>query len=99
MKRFPSGLVTLACAVASSAGADTLPSFAAQRQLLDQYCVGCHNDKLKTGGLSLQRLDPSHASVNAREWEKVIVKLRAGNDAAGVATAGCRDHQGAGRVV
>ena len=30
-----------------------LPSAAAQRALLDRYCISCHNDRLKTGGLSL----------------------------------------------
>jgi hypothetical protein len=25
----------------------------APRALLDQYCVTCHNDKVKTGGLTL----------------------------------------------
>ncbi len=44
------------------------------RALFDQYCVGCHNDKLKTGGLSLA----AHVKPSAQEWEKVIRKLRAG---------------------
>src|SRR4051812_11285391 len=26
------------------------------RELLDKYCVSCHNDRLKTAGLSLERL-------------------------------------------
>ncbi len=49
-----------------------------QRAFVDQYCAGCHNDKLKSGGLSLARLDPSHPGGHAAEWEKVVVKLRAG---------------------
>src|SRR5437764_3532638 len=32
-------------------------SAAKQRALLDQYCVVCHNDKLKTANLSLEKLD------------------------------------------
>jgi len=43
--------------------------------VLDQYCVTCHNDRLKTGGLSLQRLP---VDGNAETWEKVIRKVRAG---------------------
>ena len=46
--------------------------------LVDTYCVTCHNDRLKTAGLSLQNLAladvPSHAEV----WEKVARKLRSG---------------------
>ena len=28
------------------------------RALLDRYCVTCHNQRLKTGGLSLDTVDP-----------------------------------------
>ena len=49
-----------------------------QRAFLDQYCVGCHSDRLKTGGLSLQKLDVAHPEQNAETWEKVIRKVRAG---------------------
>jgi Protein of unknown function (DUF1592)/Protein of unknown function (DUF1588)/Protein of unknown function (DUF1585)/Protein of unknown function (DUF1587)/Protein of unknown function (DUF1595)/Cytochrome C oxidase, cbb3-type, subunit III len=46
--------------------------------LVNQYCAGCHNEKLRSGGLALTKLDPSHLDQDAAEWEKVIVKLRAG---------------------
>src|SRR5277367_2209587 len=46
--------------------------------LLNQYCVTCHNTKLKTGGLALDKLDLSHPGVDAETWEKVSRKLRAG---------------------
>jgi mono/diheme cytochrome c family protein len=49
------------------------------RAVLDQYCVTCHNEKLKTAGLMLDRLDPADAGAHAQTWEKVIVKLRAGS--------------------
>ena len=39
------------------------------------YCETCHNDRLKTGGLSLQGLS---IDGNAETWEKVIRKVRAG---------------------
>lgn len=48
------------------------------RALLNQYCVGCHNEKLKTGGLMLDKLDITHAGDNPETWEKVVRKLRAG---------------------
>ena len=30
---------------------------AKHRAVLDQYCVTCHNDRLKTSNLSLEKLD------------------------------------------
>jgi len=39
-----------------------------------RYCVGCHSDKLKTGGLSLANA----ATLEPETLEKVLHKLRAG---------------------
>jgi mono/diheme cytochrome c family protein len=50
----------------------------APRALFDHYCVTCHNQKLKTAGLELDKLDPTRAADNPESWEKVIRKLRAG---------------------
>jgi mono/diheme cytochrome c family protein len=47
------------------------------RALLDQYCISCHNQRLKTGGLALDTLDAARPGENAETWEKVIGKLRA----------------------
>src|SRR5438067_3922296 len=46
------------------------------RALLNKYCVTCHSDKLKTGGLTLQSADLSKVPENADIWEKVIKKIR-----------------------
>ncbi len=51
---------------------------AAQRAMLDQYCVVCHNEKAKTAGLMLDKMDVNHVADGAQTWEKVIVKLRGG---------------------
>jgi hypothetical protein len=48
------------------------------RALLNQYCVGCHNGKLKTAGLMLDKLDVAHPGQDPEVWEKVVRKLRAG---------------------
>jgi len=48
------------------------------RSTLNQYCVTCHNDKLRTGGLSLETLDTTKIVDAAPSWEKVIGRLRAG---------------------
>jgi uncharacterized protein DUF1592/uncharacterized protein DUF1588/uncharacterized protein DUF1587/uncharacterized protein DUF1585/uncharacterized protein DUF1595 len=50
----------------------------APRALLNRYCVTCHNDTAKTGGLTLAAIDVAHPDVDAEVWEKVIRKLRAG---------------------
>ena len=49
-----------------------------ERTLLNQYCVVCHSDGLKTGGLTLEKLDPARAGEAAETWEKVVRKVRAG---------------------
>jgi hypothetical protein len=46
------------------------------RELVNSYCVSCHNEKLKTAGLALDRADAEHPANSAESWEKVIVKLR-----------------------
>src|ERR1700723_3426825 len=58
---------------ASAFGAD--PPY---RAVLDKYCVPCHNQRLKTGGLTLDNLDLSKVPAQAEVWEKVIRKLRSG---------------------
>src|SRR5579885_670451 len=66
------------CGLPLSAQKAADPQPAAERALLDKYCVTCHNDKLRTGGLSLQRLDLASVPGDAATWEKVIRKLRVG---------------------
>ncbi|MGE3510804.1 MAG: DUF1592 domain-containing protein, partial [Vicinamibacterales bacterium] len=54
-------------------------SSAATRTTLDKYCVTCHSDRLKTGGLTLQGLDVADVPAGAEVWEKVIRKLQTGS--------------------
>ena len=49
-----------------------------QRALLDRYCVTCHNERLRTAGLTLDVLDVTNVAEDAEGWEKVVRKLRAG---------------------
>jgi len=50
-----------------------------QRQaLVKRYCVTCHNDRLKTGSLSLEALDALNPAAHAEIWEKVVRKIDAG---------------------
>jgi mono/diheme cytochrome c family protein len=50
----------------------------AHRSALDTYCVSCHNQRLKTGGLALDALDLARVPADAATWEKVIRRLRTG---------------------
>jgi mono/diheme cytochrome c family protein len=45
---------------------------------LNQYCIGCHNQRAKIGGLSLDTLDISRVGPAAETWEKVVKKIRTG---------------------
>lgn len=69
----------LFCMVAGMSTASAAAGDAAQyRAVLDQYCVNCHNDRVKTGGLSLQTVDLAQAPANADVLEKVIRKVHGG---------------------
>ena len=46
--------------------------------VLNRYCVTCHNQKLKTAGLMLDKMDVENVPPGAEVWEKVIRKLRTG---------------------
>jgi Protein of unknown function (DUF1592)/Protein of unknown function (DUF1588)/Protein of unknown function (DUF1587)/Protein of unknown function (DUF1585)/Protein of unknown function (DUF1595)/Cytochrome C oxidase, cbb3-type, subunit III len=59
----------------AAGGAFADPSYQA---ILQKYCVTCHNQRLKTGGLTLDTMDLGQVPAHADVWEKVIGKLRAG---------------------
>jgi hypothetical protein len=48
------------------------------RELLDKYCLGCHNQKSATAGLALDTLNVDKIEDRAAVWEKIISKLRTG---------------------
>ena len=50
---------------------------APHRLLVNQYCINCHNDRLKTAELALDRLIASRPEDHAETWERVVRKLRA----------------------
>jgi hypothetical protein len=72
----------LVCALVSLClSGPSLVAFAArppERTLLDQYCVGCHNQRSKTGGVSFDTMDISDVSKQPEIWEKAVRKLRGG---------------------
>lgn len=53
-------------------------SVASQQALVNQYCAGCHNDRLKSGDFSFAKVDLAHPDQHAQQLEKVFLKLRTG---------------------
>ena len=47
------------------------------RALINQYCLGCHNDKAKVAGLDLTTSNIDNVESNSDLWEKVLRKVRA----------------------
>ena len=41
-----------------------------------RYCITCHNEKLRTGNLILDRMDVGNLAPDSERWEKVVRKLR-----------------------
>jgi mono/diheme cytochrome c family protein len=52
-------------------------SAGASQQVVAQYCVSCHNERAKTGGLSLEMVSVSRVAERTEVWEKVVQKLHA----------------------
>ncbi len=69
---------TIACVGVTGFQLSSGQTSAPERALLDKYCVICHSDRAKTGGLTLQKIDVANIPANAETWEKVIRKLRVG---------------------
>ncbi len=65
---------------ASPARQTTAPpaSLAANRAMLDHYCVTCHNQKAKTANMTFDTMDLAHVGKDAAVWEKAVRKLRGG---------------------
>jgi len=64
--------------VAAAPPAGTAGNAASSRALLDQYCVTCHNARVKTANLLLDQLDLAHLSDHVDVAETLVRKVRAG---------------------
>jgi len=71
-------LALTACAVVLTPRAPQAAAPANPDATLRQYCVTCHSQRLKTGGLALEGLDAVDVAHDAEIWEKVVRKLRLG---------------------
>jgi hypothetical protein len=48
------------------------------RPVIARYCVNCHSERVKAGGLVLENLDLANVPAHGDVWEKVVRKLRGG---------------------
>ena len=74
-------IVAIAYDVPVSGAAPQAPAAAAEpglRAMLQQYCITCHNQRARVGGLALDTLDMAHVGARADVWEQVVRKLRTG---------------------
>src|SRR5882762_5291686 len=75
---------TASCSAAAIVALAVVPGDAQQAAppqkptLLNQYCITCHNQRLKTAGLMLDAMDLEHVDKDAAAWEKVVRKIRTG---------------------
>jgi mono/diheme cytochrome c family protein len=59
-----------------AAQAAATPSGQAQLATINTYCVGCHNDRAKTGGVTFEGLKAEGIGEHAEVFEKAVRKLR-----------------------
>ncbi|MFP6573373.1 MAG: DUF1592 domain-containing protein [Vicinamibacterales bacterium] len=65
-------------AVSAAGGGQETSQHADRQALVNRYCVSCHNDRLETGGFTLESLDLADIGAHPEAWEKVVRKMRAG---------------------
>src|SRR5438552_1888459 len=46
-----------------------------QSAIVNQFCLGCHNQKLSTAGVSFEGLDPAQVGDHAGIWERALRKV------------------------
>ena len=86
MIRITGAFLTLFCVVLAPGstrvvfgqGSDHPAALEQQREMVDQYCVLCHDETNRLGGFSWATMDVEHPERNAEQAEKIIRKLRSG---------------------
>ena len=48
-------------------------------RVITKYCISCHNERARTAGLALDRLDVANPGAHPAVFEAVVEKLRAGS--------------------
>lgn len=70
------GFLLLANTVVDAAGPSRDSTETMLQTTVDSYCVSCHNDVLRTAGLSLQNVSVGDVSSAVDIWERVLRKLK-----------------------
>jgi hypothetical protein len=68
----------LAAQAQTSPSSSGKPAPDSLRVALNRYCVTCHNQRLKTAGLTFDAIDAVNVGEHAELWEKVLRKVESG---------------------
>src|SRR5450432_3402481 len=76
----PAGSAQLAlnAPVAAAPSSMSAPTPDDHKKMLMQYCTACHNDKLKTAGMSVVPLDANNLQADQATWEKILHRVSLG---------------------
>jgi mono/diheme cytochrome c family protein len=72
------GFLAITCVPLGAGQAPARPAAADHGAVVTKYCVTCHNDRAKIGGLSLEKIDIAAPVAAADTWERVVRKVRVG---------------------
>ncbi len=70
--------ISLLVVAAAAVSGQTAEGPASARTLLGNYCQGCHNETNRSGGVSVEGLNPASVHESGMTWEKVLRKVRTG---------------------
>ena len=71
------GLLVIICGALQGVQAQQADFDSHSSQLVQRYCVTCHNEQLKTAGLLLDQAITQPVAMGPATWEKVVRRLRA----------------------
>src|SRR5688572_15000562 len=73
-----SGSQALRAGQATQTTTATASAQSTQQEILNQYCITCHNQRARTAGLALDTLNLADVGKDAKIWEEAVRKLRGG---------------------
>ena len=88
--RFAVTLLGVGVVVAAVPASAPAQSASLDRSLLDQYCVTCHNETLRTGGLALDSVDVQNVAAHAEVLERSCTSSTRANAAVGTTASRSR---------
>ena len=78
MKQLTLGVVGLGVAIGLGLQAGTSAQSQDHARVIEKSCVSCHNERVKTANLMLDKADITNPGQNAEVWEKVMRKVHTG---------------------